>query len=131
MLDHKHLLISAEVSNLPKDLAFLRNWYVSLIEKIRMNLVPSSALLNNATNPIVYDCSICGNEGITIAGVIETSHVVVHTWTLEDRDRVELDVYSCSDFNPEEVISHLRDFSLISIHYKFIDRNSGLKEVKI
>lgn len=131
MLNHKHLLVSAEVIALPKDLLTLKKWYTDLILHIRMKLVPSSSLLENSANPIIYDCHVSGNEGVTISGIIETSHVVIHTWSMDGYDKIELDVYSCADFTPDEVFEHFAVFVPRSIHYKFIDRNAGLKEVEV
>ena len=131
MLNHKHLLVSAEVTNLPKDLLTLKKWYTDLILRIRMKLVPSSSLLENSANPIIYDCHVNGNEGITISGIIETSHVVIHTWSMDGYDKIELDVYSCADFIPQEVFDHFAVFDPITVQYKFIDRNKGLKDVEL
>jgi S-adenosylmethionine/arginine decarboxylase-like enzyme len=130
-LMHKHLLISAAVSDLPTDISVLKDWFVNLVEKIRMKLVQSDQLMDNAQNPIVYNCTEIGNAGFTVAGVIETSHIVIHTWTECDPAIIQLDVYSCSHFTPEEVFEHFEVFKPIKLSFKFLDRENGLEEVNI
>jgi S-adenosylmethionine/arginine decarboxylase-like enzyme len=129
-LMHKHLLISAAVSDLPSDISILQAWFIDLVAKIRMKLVPTEELHGNAQNPLVYDCKVIGNAGFTVAGVIETSHIVIHTWTETNPAIIQLDVYSCPHFTPEEVFEHFDVFKPVKLSYKFLDRENGLEEVK-
>jgi S-adenosylmethionine/arginine decarboxylase-like enzyme len=43
---------------------------------------------------------------------------------------MQLDVYSCSEFDPIKVCEKIKkDFDVIKLEYKFLDRNSELKEI--
>ena len=125
-LVHKHLIISSEVSNPPKDKILLKNWYIELVEKIGMTLVPSFKM-DGAQNPVIYDCEEPGNEGMTISGVIETSCISVHTWDAGYPAKLELDIYTCSCLDINLVFDHIKVFEPIRGSWLFIDREFGLK----
>jgi hypothetical protein len=38
-------------------------------------------------NPLVYDSSVAGDEGVTVAAIIETSHCIMHTWMDQEGSR--------------------------------------------
>jgi len=42
----------------------------------------------------------------------------------------QLDLYSCSEFTPQEVIEHLEEFDLVPCEWMFIDRNNEMKVVE-
>lgn len=120
-LKHEHLIIRAEVKNPPKDEKFLKNWVLKLIEKIGMKLL---------SGPISAYVDMPGNEGATCVAIIETSHIAIHIWDALDPALIQLDVYSCSDLNPEIVIKEIMEFEPVSIQYKFLDREFAIKEVE-
>ena len=64
-----------------------------------------------------------GNEGITGTVTLATSHAAIHVWDRETPPMFQFDIYSCSEFTPEEVLEHLNEFELISCEYICIDRN--------
>tara|TARA_Y100001970_G_scaffold98823_1_gene124308 strand:- start:208 stop:591 length:384 start_codon:yes stop_codon:yes gene_type:complete len=120
-LDHKHLLIRAEVSNCPGEnqLSQVLVWMKSLIKKIDMKLLHG---------PNVSYIDQPGNRGITSVALIETSHIVLHIWDEPDPGIFQLDVYSCKSFDINIVVNHLKEqFQVQKIHYKFLDRNNDLK----
>jgi S-adenosylmethionine/arginine decarboxylase-like enzyme len=83
---------------------------------------------NKVKNPIAYYCNTNGNRGVTGVAILETSHCAIHVWDEEFPAKVEFDIYSCSDFKPEDIIDILTAFfDPISVEYKFIDRENGLK----
>ena len=41
-----------------------------------------------------------GNKGMTSLAIIETSYIVLHNWDETRPGLMQLDVYSCADFNP-------------------------------
>jgi len=44
---------------------------------------------------------------------------------------MQLDVYSCANFDPQDVFSKVNDlFKTIKMEYKFLDREKELVEVK-
>ena len=120
MIEHKHLLIRAEVSNCPKkdDLGYVLSWMTSLIASIKMKLMHG---------PNISYIDQKGNRGITCMALIETSHIVLHIWDETDPGLFQLDVYSCKSFDLNIVLSCLKDsFNITKLQYKFLDRKSDL-----
>ena len=119
-LEHKHLLIRAEVNNCPSkdDLGYVLSWMNSLIEKIKMKLMQG---------PNITYVDQVGNRGITCMALIETSHIVLHIWDEQNPGLFQLDVYSCKTFDLDIVISCLKEsFDVKKLQYKFLDRTSNL-----
>ena len=119
-LDHKHLLLRAEVNNCPSEpqLSLVLAWMKKLIKSIDMNLLqgPNIAYIDQP-----------GNRGITCMALIETSHIVLHIWDEQDPGIFQLDVYSCKSFDVNIVVDCLKnDFDVAKIEYKYLDRNHGL-----
>jgi S-adenosylmethionine/arginine decarboxylase-like enzyme len=120
MLAHKHLVVRAEVDkpivNKNKAIKFLR----SLIKKIKMKPM---------YGPTASYCKMVGNRGITAFAIIETSHIAMHIWDENTPALVQLDVYSCSDFNPKTVFEHIEPMQPKQLDYKFLDREEKFIEV--
>jgi len=119
-VEHKHLLVRAEVDNCPmkNELGYVLTWMNGLISKINMKLMhgPNISYIDQA-----------GNRGITCMALIETSHIVLHIWDEAKPGLFQLDVYSCKSFDLNIVIESLRkSFSVRKIQYKFLDRKSDL-----
>jgi S-adenosylmethionine/arginine decarboxylase-like enzyme len=72
-----------------------------------------------------------GNRGLTVASIIETSHIVMHTWDECDPAIIQLDVYTCGPFDPQIVLAWLQQYNPIKVDTKYIDREHGLKELQI
>ena len=121
ILEHKHLIIRAEVSNPPTDEAWLHNWLNTLVEKIGMKV---------CRGPITAYVDIPGNEGLTGVVVIETSHIAIHVWDAVDPALVQLDVYTCSTLDKDIIFKELEQWNPTKVEYKYLDREFGLKEVK-
>ena len=120
-LEHKHLLIRAEVDNCPAkdDLGYVLTWMNNLIKKIDMKLLQG---------PNISYIDQIGNRGITCVALIETSHIVLHIWDEQTPGLFQLDVYSCKSFDLNLVVSCLKDsFEINKLEYKFLDRTSGLR----
>lgn len=120
MLEHKHLIIVSKIKNSKINLEVLNSWISELIEKIGMKILHG---------PVTIYCDKEGNRGITGFAIIETSHIALHIWDEEDPGSLQLDVYSCSDFDPEIVFKHLKLFDPESIEWKFLDRKNGMTEI--
>ena len=119
-VDHKHLLIRAEVDNCPMrdNLEYVLDWMQSLITKIDMKLMqgPNTSYVDQE-----------GNRGITCMALIETSHIVLHIWDEQKPGLFQLDVYSCKPFDLNIVIKHLKDsYDITKLQYKFLDRKTDL-----
>ncbi|MBJ41252.1 MAG: S-adenosylmethionine decarboxylase [Gammaproteobacteria bacterium] len=119
-VEHKHLLVRAEVDNCPmkNELGYVLTWMNDLISKINMKLMHG---------PNISYIDQVGNRGITCMALIETSHIVLHIWDEAKPGLFQLDVYSCKSFDLNIVIESLRkSFSVRKIQYKFLDRKSDL-----
>ena len=123
LLIHKHLIVRAEVNNPPKNVDHLKTWMEEFIKFINMKVM---------LGPYVAYCDKPGNRGITAISVIETSHIAMHVWDEPVPAMMQLDVYSCSEFNPYLIADKLkRDFDCCKIDYKFLNRETGLKPIKL
>ena len=122
---HKHLIVRADIGWCPQeeDLNKISDWIRSLIKKIDMKLLagPYTTYVNQK-----------GNKGMTSVAIIETSHIALHIWDEESPGLMQLDVYSCADFNPPVVFDKVNElFQTIKMEYKFLDREKELVEVKV
>jgi S-adenosylmethionine/arginine decarboxylase-like enzyme len=106
------------LKNPPKSEEILNDWLEKLVEKVRMKVVagPTSVYVNDP-----------GNEGITGTVTLATSHASIHVWDAQNPAMFQFDIYSCSEFTPEEVLNHINEhFKLESAFWSFIDRNSNI-----
>ncbi len=113
--NHLHLLVKGYISNPPKSEEVLNQWFRELVNKVGMVVVagPTSVYVNEL-----------GNEGITGTVTLATSHASIHVWDAIHPSMFQFDLYSCSDFTPEQVLSHINEyFDLQSATWQFIDRN--------
>ncbi|MDR3424232.1 MAG: S-adenosylmethionine decarboxylase [Alphaproteobacteria bacterium] len=120
-LKHKHLLVHAYVAKPIIDVETAKTWIRQLIEKVGMNIL---------MGPIVAYCDTPGNEGISGAVVIETSHSVIHIWSEDVPASVQFDLYSCSDIDLDAVWEHFQVMEPISLDYKFLDRETSFKTLE-
>jgi len=123
LLIHKHLIVRAEVNNPPKEVEKLTEWLKEFIASINMKIM---------LGPYVAYCNNEGNRGITGVAVIETSHIAMHVWDEPVPAMMQLDVYSCAEFNPYLIADKLRkDFDVVKLDYKFLNRETGLKPIRL
>jgi S-adenosylmethionine/arginine decarboxylase-like enzyme len=121
LLVHKHLIVRAEAIDPPMNEEFLRRWLEKFIFGIGMKVM---------MGPYVKYSHMKGNRGITGAAIIETSHIVMHVWDEPTPALLQFDVYSCGEFNPEEICEKIKkDFNTTKIEYKFLDREHDLQEI--
>jgi S-adenosylmethionine/arginine decarboxylase-like enzyme len=114
--NHLHLLVKGYITNPPKSEEILNNWFRELVNKVGMVVVagPTSVYVNEL-----------GNEGITGTVTLATSHASIHVWDAAEPPMFQFDLYSCSDFTPEQVLNHINEhFNLQSAVWQFIDRNN-------
>ena len=122
---HKHLIVRADIGWSPKeeDLNKVSDWIRSLIKKIQMKLL---------AGPYTTYVNELGNKGMTSVAIIETSHIALHIWDETNPGLMQLDVYSCADFTPQDVFDEVEEmFYTKKIEYKFLDREKELVEVNI
>ena len=122
---HKHLIVRADIGWCPQEenLNIISDWIRSLIKKIDMKLLagPYTTYVNEKDN-----------KGMTSVAIIETSHIALHIWDEVSPGLMQLDVYSCANFNPPDVFDKVNElFQTIKMEYKFLDREKELVEVKV
>lgn len=95
---------------------YIRNFLNSLVKLIKMNKL---------TEPIVKEGkkSLPGVSGFIM---IETSHISVHTFTKQNR--INLDIYSCKNFNEIDVLNHVSNYFQISklLNKSVLNRDDGM-----
>ena len=123
LLVHKHLIIRAEASRPPTDEEQLQNWMREFIESIDMKVF---------MGPYVKYCRMPGNRGITAVAIIETSHIAMHIWDEPKPALLQMDVYSCGEFDHTDICKKLMsDFDIHKIEYKYLNRETGLKPIRL
>ena len=121
-LVHKHVIIRAEVLDPPTDENIASNQVKDLIEQIGMKIL---------MGPYAKYCTMVGNRGLTVAAIIETSHVVMHSWDENAPALIQLDVYTCGPFEPQSVLDIIQELKPSKVEYKYLDREKGFTELPI
>jgi S-adenosylmethionine/arginine decarboxylase-like enzyme len=122
MLVHKHLVVRAEVKNPPRDEDKIVEWIGDLIRDIGMKVL---------IGPFAKYLDVAGNRGLTVAAIIETSHVAMHVWDETDPGLLQLDVYTCGPLDTSVIFRYLEQFEPVKVEYKYLDREHGLTEVPL
>ena len=117
ILEHKHLIIRAELKNPPKCAEAIQDWMKLLVDKIGMKIL---------MGPYAIYSDMVGNQGLTAVTIIETSHIAMHVWDEVDPALMQLDVYTRSALRIEDVFEALGDFSPVDVQFKYIDREHNL-----
>lgn len=121
MIEHKHLIIRAKIGNPVVDEEYIKGWLNLLIKKIDMKIL---------MGPYSTYCDMKGNRGMTAVAIIQTSHIALHMWDEESPGTLQLDVYSCSEFDVEDVLKQIEVFQPVTIDYYFIDRKTEIKLIE-
>jgi S-adenosylmethionine/arginine decarboxylase-like enzyme len=114
--NHLHLLVKGYIKTPPKTEKVLNIWFTQLVNNVGMKVVagPTSVYVDEP-----------GNEGITGTVTLATSHASIHVWDAEKPAMFQFDLYSCSEYTPQQVLSHIDEwFGLESATWQFIDRNT-------
>lgn len=116
---HKHILINAKVNNPisseQQAIDFLKN----LVDKIGMNIVQG---------PFASYVDTPGNQGITAAVMIETSHIAFHIWDEKDPAMLQFDLYTCSSLDKDIVLEEInKEMGIDKIVWKLYDREDGFQ----
>ena len=115
---HKHLIIRAEANRVPTDEEQLTEWLREFINSIHMKIL---------MGPYVKYCKMEGNRGITGIAVIETSHIAIHVWDEPNPALMQIDVYSCAEFDVDQIAEKIiQDFDVVKLDYKYLNRETGL-----
>lgn len=117
LLEHKHLIVRAEVRNSPKDPSMMEQWMANMVEALGMRAeFPPRAFYSN----------MVGNRGLTCDVILNTSNACIHTWDEVDPGLFMLDVYTCGSLDPKIIFDLLQQFDPVKIEYKYLDREHGL-----
>ena len=120
---HKHLILRAEANKVPTNEDVLTVWLKDFIESINMKIL---------MGPYVKYCTMEGNRGITGIAVIETSHIAIHVWDEPVPALMQIDVYSCAEFDPYVIADKIKnDFDVVKLDYKYLNRETGLKPIRL
>ena len=117
VLEHKHLIVRAELNNPPFHPEEIKHWMNNLVKKIGMKVL---------MGPYAIYSDMTGNQGLTAVTIIETSHIAMHVWDEVDPGLMQLDVYTCSALNIDDVFEAIEEFDPIKVEYKYIDRDNSL-----
>jgi len=122
VIKHKHLIIRAETKKTPQDPKWLHSWLVQVVSDIGMDI---------CQGPITAYVDVPGNKGLTGVVIIETSHIAVHIWDEINPGLLQMDVYSCADFNPQDIFDKIEEaFEPVKLEYKFLDREKSLTTIE-
>jgi S-adenosylmethionine/arginine decarboxylase-like enzyme len=117
VLEHKHLIVRAELENPPYSVTEIKQWMVHLVDKINMNIL---------MGPYAVYSDMTGNQGLTAVTIIETSHIALHVWDECQPALAQLDVYTCSSLNIDDVFEAIQAWHPTKVEYKYIDRENEL-----
>ena len=117
VLEHKHLIVRAELNNPPRCTTAIEAWMRKLVETIDMKIL---------MGPYAVYSYMEGNRGLTSVTIIETSHIALHVWDEASPALMQLDVYTCSTLDIQDVFSSIQFWDPIKIEYKYIDREHDL-----
>ena len=117
ILEHKHLIVRAEINEPPYNPYEIKQWMRNLVDKIGMNIL---------MGPYAIYSDMEGNAGLTAVTIIETSHIALHVWDEISPALMQLDVYTCSALNIVDVFDAIQEWNPVKIEYKYIDRENML-----
>ena len=117
ILEHKHLIVRAELKNPPKSTAAINTWMSELVDTIGMKIL---------MGPFSVYSDMVGNRGLTAVTIIETSHIALHVWDEVEPALMQLDIYTCSSLDIEDVFEAITQWEPTKVEYKFIDRENSL-----
>ncbi len=112
-----HLIIDGFGKN--KDILQDENYIYELLDSY-----PAKIGMTKISGPIVFRYSGKKPEDWGISGLvfIAESHIGVHTFV--ERNFINIDVFSCKDFDPHRVINDLKEkFELIRMRSSIVRRN--------
>lgn len=111
-----HLIIDGYSNDqrIVRDQDFLRNWLENYPARIGMTRISPPYVLRYV-GPVLEDWGISGFV------FIAESHIGIHTFV--ERNYVNIDIFSCKDFDIEKAIKDLREaFQLVKLRTCLIDR---------
>lgn len=117
ILEHKHLIVRAELASPPQCTTAIERWMQDLVKAIDMKIL---------MGPYSVYSDMVGNRGLTAVTIIETSHIALHVWDECEPALAQLDVYTCSKLDVEDVFEAIERWNPSKVEYKYIDREHNL-----
>jgi S-adenosylmethionine decarboxylase len=117
-----HLIIDGYSSDrkILRDEDFLRKWLETYPARIGMTRISPPYVLRYV-GPVLEDWGISGFV------FLAESHIAIHTFV--ERSYVNIDVFSCKDFDTEKAIEDFREgFRLVKLRTCLIDREWAAAE---
>lgn len=96
-----------------------------------LNEYPAKIGMTKISDPIVFRYSGAKPEDWGVSGLvfIAESHISLHTFV--ERKFINIDVFSCKDFDAERIMTDMRDkFELIKMRSCLVRREWGPAELK-
>jgi S-adenosylmethionine/arginine decarboxylase-like enzyme len=118
-MEHKHIIIRANINRTPKDIRKIKKWINKLITAIGMKRLGGQ--------PLAVYCDKKGNRGLTCLAILNTSHIALHTWDEDNPGVLQLDVYTCGKLDKNIVFKHIEQFEPSNIKHFVIDRKTELR----
>jgi len=117
VLQHKHLIVRAELTHPPACADDIKIWMADLVKVIDMKIL---------MGPYAIYSNMPGNKGLTAVTIIETSHISLHVWDEFSPALAQLDVYTCSTLNIDDVFNAIQQWDPVKVEYKYLNRETGL-----
>lgn len=118
-IKHLHLMVRAEIEKPIKTEDYAKIWLEELVGLIDMKV---------AAGPISKYVDMPGNEGVTAAISVETSHIAFHIWEKRDPMILQFDLYTCGELDHLKVLDHLTEsFGIIKMQWQYLDRENEFK----
>lgn len=118
MLDHKHIIVNANVRKPILTTEDAIDWLRRLVQVAKMKLI---------IGPHAHYCTQEGNEGVAAVCAIETSHASIHVWDKTNPPHIRFDLYSCSTFKEQDILTLVEEFDPIDYDWICLDRNEKIK----
>ena len=110
-------MVRAEITKTIETEESAKQWLVELVDMIDMKI---------AAGPISKYVDMVGNEGITAAVSVETSHIAFHIWEKADPMIIQFDLYTCGELDYLAVLDHLKEsFGIVRMQWQYLDRAKG------
>lgn len=112
-------MVRAEIDRPIKTEEEAKEWLKLLVGRIDMKI---------AAGPISKYIDMPGNEGVTAAVSVETSHIAFHIWEKLDPMILQFDLYTCGDLDHVDVLDYLSEaFGIVNMEWQYLDRQYGFK----
>jgi len=116
-VQHKHILINAQITNPLNTYQEAIDFLDDLIESIGMKKL---------MGPLAEYVKTPGNQGVTAIVGIETSHIAFHIWDENMPARLQFDLYTCGPLDKALVLDKvIKRFDVIGGDYRIYDRETG------